>query len=372
MKVPYFVPWINNNDRKNVSKALLNRWLTNGPFLKEFESKFNKYLQTNYSIGVGSATQGLHLSLQALGIGPGDEVIVPTFTFAATANSVLYCGAKPIFADIDSDTFNISIKEIKKKISKKTKAVIPVHYGGQACDMSEILKICKEHKLFLVEDCAHSLGSTYKNHFCGSLGILGCFSFYATKVITTAEGGMVTTNSAKLDLKIRSLRSKGMNIQAKDREKKSKWKYDITDLGYNYRLDEIRSALGVSQIARINSINNMRIKIATHYDKLINKINGITIPKKKSNRNHIYHLYTIKIEKDFNMSRDELFTKLASKGIGTSVQYYPLHKMSYYKNNSSARKKFFNAEKLKDQILCLPIFPKMTLKQVEYVVSNLK
>ena len=372
MKVPYFEPWITIDDQKFVLNALKRRWLTNGPFLKQFESNFSKFINSKYASGVGSATQALHLSTKSLDIGPGDEVIVPTFTFVATANAVTYCGAKPIFVDIDLDTFNIIPSEIERKITKKTKAIIPVHYGGQSCDMKEIIQIAKKNNLKIIEDCAHALGSTYLNKKCGSFGDLGCFSFYPTKVITTGEGGMITTNKKKFLQKINLLKSQAMSISAKDRELKAQWKYDIIDLGYNYRLDEIRSALGVSQLSRIDSINKMRINIANTYDKLIKNISGITIPKKKSDRNHIYHLYTIKIEKNFHLSRDELFSKLSSKGIGTSVQYFPLHKMSYYKNNSSTKKKFANAEKLKDQVLCLPIFPKMTLKQIEYIVSNLQ
>ena len=372
MKVPYFEPWITQQDRKSVQMALQQRWLTNGPLLKKFENKFATFINSKYASGVGSATHALHLSVRSLYIGPGDEVIVPTFTFAATASAVRYCGATPIFVDVDLESFNMLPQDVAKKITRKTKAIIPVHYGGQSCDMDEILQIAKKHNLFVIEDCAHALGSTYFKKKCGNLGNLGCFSFYPTKVITTGEGGMVTTNDSKLFGKVNLLKSQAMSISAKDRESKAQWKYDVVDLGYNYRLDEIRSALGLSQMTRINTINQMRIKIAKHYDKLIKKIKGISTPKKKDNRNHIYHLYTIQIEKDFHFSRDELFSKLHSKGIGTSVQYYPLHKMSYYKNQNSAKKSLPNAELLKDKVLCLPIFPKMTLKQVEYVVSNLQ
>jgi len=372
LDVPYFVPWITKDDKKNVNNALNQRWLTNGPFLQKFEKNFQKFIRTKYAVGVGSATQALHLSLRALGIKTGDEVIVPTFTFAATANSALYCGAKPIFVDIDRDSFNISPREIEKKITKKTKAIIPVHYGGQACNIDEILRICKNFNLFLIEDCAHSLGSTFKNRLCGSFGNLGCFSFYATKVITTAEGGMVTTNSTKLNKKIRLLRSQAMSIQAKDREKKSQWKYDIIDLGYNYRLDEIRSALGVSQLQRIEQINKKRINIAKKYNSKLKKVKGIIIPKIDKDRNHIFHLYTIKIEKDYHLSRNQLFQKLAKAGIGTSVQYNPLHLMSYYEKKLKINKNEFpNANKIKDRILCLPIYPTMSEKQVKYVVNTI-
>ena len=348
-----------------------NRWLTNGPFLKKFEKNIGKFVGSKYSAGVGNATQALHLSVNSIGIGVGDEVLVPTFTFAATANAVNYCGGTPILVDVDPDTFNISPKSIIKKITKNTKAIIPVHYGGQSCDMDEIISIAKKHNLFIIEDCAHSLGSTFKNKKCGSMGTAGCFSFYPTKVITTGEGGMVTTNDNAIYKRVTLLRSQGLSVSAHDREKKSQWKYDILDVGYNYRLDEIRASLGLSQFQRINKINEMRIKIAQKYDQLIGRIKGITTPYKKSNRNHIYHLYTIKIEKDYPLTRDELFKKLSKNGIGTSVQYYPLHLMSYNKKKYDPRD-FPNANILKDQVICLPIYPKMSMKQIEYVVSNLE
>jgi len=310
--------------------------------------------------------------MRSLGIGPKDEVILPTFTFVATANAVRYCGAKPILADVDLDTFNISINEIKRKITKKTKAIIPVHYGGQACDMDEILQISKKNNVSIVEDCAHSLGSTYKKKKCGSIGDIGCFSFYATKVITTGEGGMITTNSNQLNKKAQLLRSQAMSIQAKDREKGAKWKYDIIDLGYNYRLDEIRSSLGLSQFERINQINKLRQKVAEKYDSKISKIKGLLTPYRKTKRNHIFHLYTIKVENEYQLTRDELFKKLHKNGIGTSVQFYPLHLMSEFKNEYKNSNDFQNSNILKDKVLCLPIYPKITNKEIDFVISKLK
>lgn len=347
------------------------RWLTNGPFLEKFESKIKQFIGTQYSIGVGSATHALHLSVKTLGINQNDEVIVPNFTFAATANAVKYCAAKPVLVDVDIDTFNISPKEIEQKISKRTKAIIVVHYGGQSCDMNDIIQIAQKHNLPIVEDCAHALGSVYKKKKCGNIGKVGCFSFYPTKIITTGEGGMVTTNDSIMAKKIRVLKSQGMDVPPNKREKSAKWKYDIVDLGYNYRLDEIRASLGFSQASRINQINKMRVLIAKQYNKFLKNVKGISIPHVKKDRNHIYHLYTIKVEKDYYLTRDELFLKLHNKGVGTSVQYFPLHLMSYNKK-LYPKSDFPNSNKLKDQVLCLPIFPKMTHKQVEYVVSLIK
>lgn len=371
MKVPYFVPWISREDKKSVVKVLNQRWLTNGPVLKKFEEKFRCIIGSKYSAGVGSATHALHLAVKSLGIEHDDEVIVPTFTFVATANAAANCGAEPVLVDVDPNTFNISTKEIEKKITKRTKAIIVVHYAGQACDMDEITSIAKKHGLYVIEDCAHALGSKYKKQFCGNIGNVGCFSFYPTKIITTGEGGMVTTNLVKIADKVKLLRSQGMSVQAKDREASSRWKYDIVNLGYNYRLDEVRAALGLSQLQRIERINEMREKIAKKYNKMIEKIKGLNIPKIKPDRNHIFHLYTIKVEKNYPLTRNQLFKKLSKNGIGTSVQYYPLHLMSIYKNQSK-KSNFPVANKLKDKVISLPIFPKMTTKQIEYVVSQLK
>lgn len=373
MKIPFFEPLLTNVDKKNVAKSLNQRWLTNGPVLKKFESKISDFIKTKYSLGVGSATHALHLSLRSIGISYGDEVIVPTFTFAATANSVIYCGAKPIFTDVDYETFNINPIEIQKKITKRTKAVIVVHYGGQACNMQEIISICKKKGLKLIEDCAHAFGSTYKNRKCGSFGATGCFSFYPTKIITTGEGGAISTNNSKLFKKILLLRSQGLSINSAEREKTGEWEYDIIDLGYNYRMDEIRASLGLSQMNRVNQINNQRINIAQKYNKRLRNIEGITIPKKAENRNHIFHLYTIKIDKNYPMTRNELNKKLFDAGIGTSVQYIPLHLMSYYKENFRLSERDYpKANRLYNEILCLPIYPKMRNKQTEFVISKIE
>jgi len=370
MKVPYFRPWITSEDKKYVLHSLTQQWLTNGPMLQKFEDGIKRFIKTKYAVGVGSATHALHLSVKSLGIQSHDEVIVPTFTFAATANAVSYCDAKPVLVDVDPNTFNIIPKMIEKKITKKTRAIIIVHYGGQSCNMDEIISIAKKNNLFLIEDCAHALGSIYKNKKCGSFGDTGCFSFYPTKIITTGEGGMITTNNSKLFEKFKILKSQGMNILPTEREKSSLWKYDIVDLGFNYRLDEIRSSLGLSQLKRINKINKMRIKIAKTYDSLLKKINGITIPIVESDRNHIYHLYTIKIEKNYHLTRNELFNKLHNAGVGSSVQFYPLHLMSYNKGKYK-KNDFPIANKLKDQVISLPIFPNMSTKQIEYVTKQL-
>ena len=371
-KVPFFIPWITDEDKKAVLEALTSRWLTGGPRAREFEKMFARYLVTKHAIAVNSCTAALHLAMRALGIGPGDEVIVPVFTFAATANAPIFVGAKPVFADIDEKTFNISPKGIQNKITEKTKAIIVVHYGGQPCDMKEIMQIAKRHNLHVVEDCAHSLGAEYMNQKTGSIGTIGCFSFYPTKVITTLEGGMVTTNDEEIAKQIKILREHGMTKGAFNREKTATWYYDVVDLGYNYRLNEVQAALGISQLKRIEEINKKRIEASHYYTHKLKEIKGIILPYEAKDRTHVYHLYVLRVTEGYGINRDELYKKLSAKGIGLSVHYTPLHLLTFYKRNLGCKKGDFPiAEQISREILSLPLFPLISKVQIDYVVKEI-
>lgn len=371
--IPFYIPWITDEDRKAVLEALESRWLTGGPKAKDFEEMFADYIGVKHAIAVSSCTAALHLAMRVLNIKTGDEVIVPDLTFAATANAPIFCGGKPVFADIDEKTFNISPQDLLNRITSKTKAVIPVHYGGQPCNMKEILEIAEDHKLYVVEDCAHSLGAEYRGEKTGKLGIMGCFSFYPTKILTTFEGGMITTDHDRLANRLRILREHGMTKTATQREKEATWYYDVVDLGYNYRLNEVQAALGISQLKRVEEGIQRRIKSAHHYTKKLS-VNGIIPPFEAPNRSHIFHLYAIKIQKDkVNTTRNELFTELANNGIEPSVHYTPLHLMSFYKKflngNSNA---FPVAEQVYEQILSLPLFPTITKKKIDFITQKIK
>lgn len=311
--------------------------------------------------------------MRTLNIGPRDEVIVPVLTFAATANAPLFVSAKPVFADIDEKTFNISAKEIEEKITKKTKAIIAVHYGGQPCNMKEIMKIAEDHNIKVVEDCAHALGAVYQGKKTGSFGTVGCFSFYPTKMITTLEGGMATTNNKKIARKIQVLREHGMTRGALAREKEITWYYDVVDLGYNYRLNEIQAALGISQLKRTDTINDKRIKAARYYTKKLKDIEGIITPYEAEDRTHVYHLYVIRVLKEkFGIDRDELFKRLATRGIGTSVHYTPLHLLTFYREKLGYKNQSFPvAERLYEEVLSLPIFPTISRAQTNYTVQEI-
>jgi perosamine synthetase len=352
-------------------KALESRWLTGGPKAKEFEEFFASYTGAKYAVSVNSCTAALHLSLKAIGIKPGDEVIVPVLTFAATANCVLFVGAKPVFVDVDSKTFNMSIEDLQRKITEKTKAVIPVHYGGQSCDMKATMEIAEDNNLHVVEDCAHSAGSSFKGQKTGTFGT-GCFSFYPTKNMMTLEGGMITTNDEEIAKKCMLARSHCMTKDAFDREKLS-WYYDVVGLGYNYRLNDVQSALGISQLKRLDKMNEGRRKNARYLTSEISKIPGIIPPFEAEDRYHTYHLYVVRVIKSiFGLNRDELFQKLSLKGIGLSVHYTPLHLLSFYKNTLGYKKGDFPvAEELYEQILSLPMYHQLTKEQVDFVVRQI-
>lgn len=370
--IPFYTPWITNQDKKAISEVLKSRWLTGGPIAVQFEKQFADYVGVKYAVSVSSCTAALHLAMRVLNIKPGDEVIVPDVTFAATANAPLFVGATPVFADIDEKTFNISPKDLLSKINSKTKAIIPVHYGGQPCDMKELIEIAEDHKLHIVEDCAHSLGAEYNGEKTGSFGVFGCFSFYPTKIITTLEGGMITTNDENLAKRLRLLREHGMSKTAIDRESGASWYYDVVDLGYNYRLNELQAALGISQLARAAEGIKLRIEAARYYGKRL-QFNGIVLPHEAPNRSHIFHLYVIKVDKDrFGKTRDELFKQLSDNRVGVSLHFTPLHKLSFYKkfiNNKIS--KFPVAEQIYQQILSLPLYPTMTENDIDFVVETI-
>ncbi len=372
MNVPLYVPWITDSDRKAVLSSLKFPQLTDGPKLREFEKKFAKFVGAKFAIGVSNGTSALHLSLLGLGIGRNDEVIIPDMTFVATANAVFLSGAKPVCADIDH-SLNISVKSIKNRITKRTKAIIPVHFAGLSCNMDEICKIADENDLKLVEDCAHALGAFYKNKHVGTFGDTGCFSFYPTKNITTIEGGMIITNSAKIARKVISLRNHGLTRTLIERQKGSNpWVYDVMEPGYNYRLDEVRSSLGLSQLKRFEEITARRTQAAKYYNKNLIHVKGIEPVNYQDEKNHVYHLYIIRIKKEFGITRDKLHKELYEKGIKTTVHYKPIHQFSYFNKFKLSDKEFPNSRQAYKECLTLPLFSTITRKQQDYVINSIR
>ncbi len=369
IKFPAYEPWISEDDKKSINKTLSQSMLTLGPQLEKFEENFCKYSKAKYAVAVSNCTAALHLSLLALGIGKDDEVIIPDLTFVADANAVLACNAKPVVADINKENFFLSISNVKKNITKRTKAIIPVHIYGQVCNIEEILDLAKDHNLKVVEDCAHAIGTFHKSKHVGTLGNTGCFSFYPTKNITTAEGGMVTTNSKVIAEKVKQLRSHGMTKSLKSRySSEYPWVFDIVEPGYNYRLDEIRAALGITQLKRIKMINELRKKASLYYHKNLQNIPGIILPDMVTDKTHSYHLYTIRVTHPFKLSRNQLYKKLKNNGIRTTVYWMPIHEYAAYRKFAK-KSNVVNTAKIYDEILALPLFPNISKKHQDAVIK---
>ena len=370
IKVPFFIPNITLKEKKSMIKVLNSNLLTNGPNLLKFEDEFKKYTKSRYSVGVSNATSALHLSLIASGVKEGDEVIIPDITFAATANTILMTGAKPVFADVDLDDYNIDINSIKENITKKTKAIIPVHFAGNPCKMDEILRLAKKYRLQIIEDCAHAIGSFYKNKHVGTFGESGCFSFYPTKNITTLEGGMIICKNKEKFEFIKTIRNHGITKSLKERYQKGfPWEYDIKNEGYNYRIDELRSNLGYNQLKRIRKINLLRKKASDYYYQKLKNIEGIAFQNISKNNQSAHHLYVIRIKENFGINRNNIYKKLLKKGIQTSVHYKPLHMFSLFKNYKN--KELQNSKKLFDEILSLPLYTGITKKHQDLVIKEL-
>jgi perosamine synthetase len=349
-----------------VAQTIKSGWLTMGPKVIEFENEFKNYISSKEAIMLNSATSALHLALKAIGLKEGDEVIIPTNTFVATAEVVTYFNAIPVLCDIEYSTHNIDVNKIEALITKKTKAIIPVHFGGQACDMDEIYTIAKKYNLKIIEDAAHALPSLYKGELIGNLkSDITCFSFYATKTLSTGEGGMATTNNTIYAKNITVNRLHGISKDVWDRYNGGGWEYDIIDNGNKYNSTDINASLGLSQLSKLEWMRDKRENIAKKYDEAFkkNKIEHIFI---KKDRVTSYHLYVIKV-----LNRDELYKKLKEKGIGTSVHFIPIHNHTYYKDRYNFNNKDYPiANDVFSKSLSLPIYPDLKDNDVNYIIEN--
>src|SRR4030043_484566 len=354
-----------------VEDVLKNKWLTMGAVTQQFEAKFSAFSGIEYSIAVTNCTAGLHLSLAALGIGPGDEVIVPSFVFVATANVVCYTGAKPVFADIvGAADLTISPKSILSLITPHTKAIIVMHYGGFACDMDQILSIAREHNLYVIEDAAHAVGASLNGVSLGGLGDVGCFSFFPNKNMTTAEGGIITTHNGELAQKIRLLRSHGMTSLTWDRHEGHAWSYDVIDLGYNYRIDEIRAVLGITQLKKLPKNNQKRRSLTEQYWHALRQLTPeVGVPFTRHRGESANHLMSVILPKEAH--RMEIMEKMKALGIQTSIHYPPIHLFTYYQQHYP-NSPLAETEELARRELTLPLFPGMDANDVDLVVRGLR
>ncbi len=353
-------------------KVFKNKWLTMGERVKEFERRFAQFLGVRYCIATSSGTGALHLALKSLGLKPGDEILVPALTFVASANSVLYNGAKPVFVDSTNlDDFNISVEDLEKNITRRSKALIVVHYAGYLANMNEIRKIAKKRNLFIIEDAAHAVGAKLHNKMAGNLGTLGCFSFFSNKNLATGEGGMVATNDKKLAQNIRLCRSHGMTTLTWERHTKRAISYDVLDLGYNYRMTELSAALGIEQLKKLKKNNLKRKKLTDLYVQNLNSIEGLHIPFQNYLRDSSYHIFPILLDKRINRKR--FIEGLRQKGIQTSIHYPPVHQFTYYKRILKTSKlRLPIAEQIGACEVTLPLHPLMSQKDVIYVCDKVR
>lgn len=363
---------LDQREEKAVLKVLRSRWLSQGPITDRFEKAFSKYLGGGEAIAVSSGTAALHLALASLPIGQGDEVLLPSLTFVATANAVLYIGAKPVFVDITSeDDLTLSPEEIEKRITPRSKAILVMHYGGYPCQMSSIIEIAKRYGLYVVEDSAHAPGAEYGGKRCGRIGEVGCFSFFSNKNLVTGEGGMVVTQDKELAQKIRKKRSHGMGRLSWDKYQGHLASYDIQRVGYNYRITEIQSALGLIQLKKLDRNNRKRRRLATAYRKALCEIGGISIPFSNLRGNPSYHLFPILLSP--LMDRKRVMERLKDFGIQTSIHYPPVHLFSLYRESFGWKEGMLpKTEEVSRREITLPLYPRMEVEDVRWIVNKIK
>lgn len=372
--IPYGRQTIDEDDIQAVVDVLQSNYLTTGPAVDEFEKKIADYVGAKYAVSFSNGTAALHASCFAAGIGEGDEVITTPMTFVASANCILYQGGKPVFADIDPKTYNIDPTDIRKRITTKTKAIIPVDYTGQPVHLDEIMKIAEENNLIVIEDAAHAIGATYKGRKVGSIADMTMFSFHPVKHITTGEGGIITTNNKDLYDKLQQFRTHGItrNPSLIDANH-GPWYYEMQFLGYNYRLTDIQAALGASQLDKLDKFIERRRSIVEHYNSNFSKLAEIVTPYQHSDGNSSWHLYVIQLKKELlSIDRKQFFIELRQANIGVNVHYIPVHLQPYYKELGFKKGDYPHAEQLYDQIITLPLSPSMEEADVNYIVNKVK
>jgi len=370
--IPYGRQSIDEEDIRAVVEVLRSDWLTTGPKVAEFEQAFANLVDTKEAVAISSGTAALHAAMYALGIGSGDEVIVPAMTFAATANCAVFQGATPVFADVDPSALLISPAQVEAKITSRTKAVIAVDYTGHPADYEAIRSITNKYGIKLVADACHALGASYKGRPAGSLADLSVFSFHPVKHIATGEGGMITTNDLELAGRMRRFRNHGITTDHHQREKQGSWFYEMVDLGYNYRLTDFQCALGLSQLNKLPRFLEKRRKIANQYSDAFADISNMSPLAVSAEVLHAYHLYVVQLNlKSLGTDRITLFRRLRQHGIGVNVHYIPVHLHPFYRNKFGTRKGLCPvAETAYEQIISLPIHAEMTDRDVDTVCTT--
>lgn len=369
--LPYGHQSIDEDDIQAVVETLRSDWITTGPKVAEFEGAFADRVRSKYAVSFSSGTAALHGAAFAAGLKPGDDAITTPMTFCATANCVLYCGANPVFADISSDTMNIDPEEIAHCITSKTKAIIPVDYSGHPADLDEIMELAEEKKLLVIEDACHALGAEYRGRPVGGISHMTVFSFHPVKHITTGEGGMVTTDDPELAGRLRRFRNHGIDSDARQRQSKGQWYYEMIDLGYNYRLTDVACSLGLSQLKKLDQNLSRRREIALRYRAEFEVLPGVVPPTERACASSAWHLYPIRLDlKSLNATRAEIFAALRAENIGVNVHYIPVHLHPYYRNRFGYRSgEYPVAEASYESLISLPMFQGMTNGDVSDVIK---
>jgi perosamine synthetase len=373
--LPFALPDIDQREIDAVSAVVASGWLTTGPKTAEFERRFAERVGVKHAVSVNSATAAMHLALEAIGLARGDEVITSTFTFAATAEVVRYFDAKPVLVDIDPATLNIDVSRIEAAITPRTRAIIPVHVAGQACDLNAIHAIARQHNLRVIEDAAHSLPTWYKGRIIGGISDLTSFSFYATKTLATGEGGMITTDNDEWADRCRVMRLHGMSKDAWKRyDGKSTWRYDIIAPGFKYNLTDMASAMGLVQLDKLDAMNARRGAIAAAYDAAFAGHPALETPARIADSTHPYHLYILRLHLDaLTIDRAEFIEQLRARNIGTSVHWIPLHMMRYYVETYGYQPEDFPvAAREGMRCISLPIYSKMSDEDVQDVIAAVR
>src|SRR5215510_2412951 len=369
--IPFHRPALGEDEIRSVVETLESGWLTTGRKVKSFEDDFARYVCSKHAVSVNSGTAALHLALDAVGIKEDDEVIIPTMTFAATAEVVLYFKAKPVLVDCERDTLNLDPSRIEAGITSKTKAIIPVHFGGQPCEMDQILDIARKHNLRVIEDAAHALPASHNGHTVGAIGDITCFSFYATKTITTGEGGMATTENPEWAERMRMMSLHGISHDAWKRyTKEGSWYYEILYPGFKYNLTDIAAAIGIEQLKKCDDFWEARQRIAMNYAKAFADLKEIQVPSCRNDVQHAWHLFVIQLNLErLRINRNQFIEALREKEIGTSVHFIPLHLHPYYRDKLGYKTEDFpNASAAFERIISLPIYPKMIEGDVRDVI----
>jgi perosamine synthetase len=365
---------IDDEDIQAVVDVLRSDWMTTGPKVAEFEEAFATRVGSKYAVSFSSGTAALHGAAFASGLRPGDEAITTPMTFAATANCVLYQGARPVFADVCDDTLNIDPERVKKAITANTKAVLPVDYAGHPVDLDPILELAERHGLVVIEDACHALGAEYRQRKTGGVARMTAFSFHPVKHVATGEGGMVTTNDAQLAESLRRFRNHGISSDARQRQTAGQWHYEMVLLGFNYRLTDIACALGVSQLKKLETNLSRRREIAGQYTAAFAKIDGVKTPSVRMDVTPAWHLYPIRVDRrELGADRGEIFRALRAENIGVNVHYIPVHLHPYYRERFAYKGgEFPIAEEAYEQLISLPMFHGMTEQDVDDVIAAVR